>query len=327
MNKTSLLGILLIIIYLLSAINPIYSQDNDQNQYSFSIGTGFGVIYGQAMEYVYPFQGETKGEFLSELTWDMEPICYVGFNVDFGLIDLLSKPGFFSSLAIKAGIPGPSGNMEDRDWMSTVNGNLTHFSKHENETNELMWVDFSVGASLPFKYLYIKPFISGSWMHFSFTGWNGYYKYAEGISNGIYGPIEIAPEKPIHGKVISYQQDWFLLAAGCSIGTNILYPFLFDLSFQISPHTYCEATDNHIRTSTIYKDFTSFGLFLEPKGSISLDLKNIKFLLEASYRYISTTKGESYMGYNKSNIFDLSPNKAGAGFSAVDIQFLTKYTF
>jgi len=279
------------------------------------------------MEYVYPYHGETKGEFLSELTWDMEPVCYVGFNADFGLIDLLSKPGFFSSLAIKAGIPGNSGNLEDRDWMSTVNGNLTHFSKHENETNEFVWIDFAIGASLPIKYLYIKPFISGSWMRFNFTGRNGYLQHSKENPNGsgMYDPIETAPIVPIHGKVISYQQDWYLLAAGFLIGTNILYPFSFDLSFQLSPYTYCAAVDNHIYT--VYKDFTRLGFFLEPKGSISFDVKKFKITLEASYRNISRTKGESYSGYNKSKNLSLGSNKAGAGFSAVDIQFLTKYTF
>jgi outer membrane protease len=273
------------------------------------------------MEYVYPFQGETKGEFLSELTWDMEPVYYVGFNADFGLNDLFSKPGFFSSLAIKSGISGVSGNLEDRDWMSTVNSNLTHFSKHENSTNELVWIDLVIGASLPIKYLYIKPFISGSWMRFNFTGRNGYLQHSKENpkGSGMYDPIETAPIVPIHGKVISYQQDWYLLAAGFSIGTNILYPFSFDLSLKLSPYTYCEATDNHIYT--VYKDFTRLGFFIEPKGGISLDLKNIHFLLEASYRYISRTKGESY-----ANNY-LGPNKAGAGLSAMDFQFLFKYTF
>ena len=271
------------------------------------------------MEYVYPYQGETKGEFLSELTWDMKPVYYMGFNVDFGLSGLSSKPGFFSSLAIKAGIPGNSGNMEDRDWLSEVNSDLTCFSKHDNETDELIWIDLVIGASLPIKFIYLKPFISGSWMHFLFIGSNGYGKYADG-----YG---LPPEVDYSGKkCITYQQDWFLLAAGCSIGTN-LYPFSFELSFKLSPHTYCAATDNHILTRAIYKDFSDFGLFLEPKGSISLTVKKFVFLLEASYRYISITKGDSYTGYNKSNIFNPSPNKAGAGFSAMDFQFLTKYTF
>jgi len=328
MNKVAFLPIFFIIIYLLSAINPVYSQNNEQNkEYNFSIGTGFGVVYGQSFEYVYPIPGETKADLLSELIWDMKPVCYVGFNADFGLTDLLGKPGFFSSLAIKAGIPGNSGNMEDRDWMSTVNSNLTHFSSHENETNELVWIDLSAGASFPIKYLYIKPFINASWMHFSFTGRNGYLQHSKEnpSGSGIYEPIETAPIIPVHGIVISYQQDWLLIAAGFSIGTNILAPFSFDLSFQITPLTYCAATDKHFYSNGIdykvYKDFTGFGLFLEPKGSISLTVMKFKFLLEASYRYISGTKGESYAdNYH-------AINKAGAGLSAMDIKFLTKMTF
>jgi len=325
MNKVAFSPVFFIIIYLLSAINPVYSQNNEQNKkYSFSIGTGFGVLYGQVMEYVYPVPGDTKGEFLSELIWDMKPVCYVGFNADFGLTDILSKPGFFSSLAIKAGIPGFSGKMEDRDWLSTVNSDLTCFSSHDNETNRLIWIDFAVGASLPIKFLYIKPFIGGSWTRFSFTGSNGYGLYSDG-----YG---FPPEVDYSGrKCITYEQDWLLLAVGFSIGTNILTPFSFDLSFQISPLTYCASTDNHYYSNGVdykeFKDFTSFGLFLEPKCVISFTVKKFKLLLEASYRYISETKGESYISYDKGDTFSLSPNKAGAGLSAMDFQFITKLTF
>jgi outer membrane protease len=334
MNKFALLPIFSIIIYLLSAINPLYCQNNEQNgEYSFSIEVGFGVIYGQAMEYVYPYQGETKGDLLSELTWEMKPVCYVGINADFGITDPFSKPGLFSSLAVKLGIPGLSGDMEDRDWMSKVNGNLTHFSRHENETTGLFWVDFSFGATFPSKYFYLKPFISGSCMHFSFAGSNGYFQHSTKISEGIYAPFETADINFVDGIAISYQQDWLFLAAGISIGTNIFYPFLFDISFQISPITFCSATDNHYYLSSngayyvagtsynVYNDFTMLGFFLEPKGSISLDLKNVKFLLEASYRNISKTRGESKM-----NDY-LSPNKVGAGLSFINIQFLTKLTF
>jgi outer membrane protease len=331
MNKTTL-SIFFIIIYLLSAINPIYCQDNEQiTKYSFSFGTGFGIVWGQAFEYVYPVPGETKGELLSELIWDMKPVCYASFSADFGLTDLLSGPGFFSSLVFKAGIPAYSGVMEDRDWQSIVNSNLTNFSSHENETNEFIRLDLAVGASLPMNFLYIKPFISGSWMHFVFTASNGYYKYADEIpkksGSGIYEPIENAPVVSLdgYGKIITYQQDWLLLSAGCSIGTNILYPVHFELSFKLSPFTYCEATDSHLLTYTVFKDFTNFGLFLEPGCSISLDVKKIKFSLDVAYRYISRTKGESYYGYND-KIYDISPNKAGAALSVMDFQFLIKLT-
>jgi len=317
MKKITVLTVLFIIIYTLSAINPIYCQDNEKiNKYGFSLGTGFGIINGEALEFVYPVPGDTKNELLSELIFKMKPICYVGFNADLGLTDPLNGPGFFSSFELKAGIPADSGVMEDRDWLSPANSDLTRFSSHDNRTNELIWINLAVGASLPFKYLYIKPFISGSWMRFSFTGSNGY---------GIYNDWN-PKEQDFSGETcINYQQDWLLLAAGFSIGTNI-YPFSFDLSFQISPLTYCAATDNHLLTETVYKDFTSFGLFLEPKGSISLAVKYINFLLEASYRYISRTEGQSYSSQNNIN-YILSPNKAGAGLSVMDFQFIVKLTF
>jgi outer membrane protease len=324
MNKAAFLPVFFIILHLVSAINPAYCQDNEQNRkYGFSIGTGFGVAYGQSLEMVYPIPGDTKGELLSELTWDVKPVCYLGFTADFGLIDLLSRPGFFSSLSLKTGFPGKSGRMEDRDWQSIENNALTNYSRHINETQEFILIDLAAGASFPVKFLYIKPFISGSWMHFSFAGRDGYYKYAREIGSGIYEPIENAQEKSIVGKVISYQQDWLLLAAGFSIGTNILAPFSFDLSFQITPLTFCQSIDNHYWSHTVYKDFTRFGLFLEPKGSFSFTLKNIDFLLDVSYRHISETTGESYMNGNKT-FFIISPNKAGAGLSLWNFQFIIK---
>ena len=326
MNKATLLPIFFIIIYILSAINPVYSQDNKQNKkYGFSLGNSFGVTYGQAQELVYPVPDDTKGELLSELIWDMKPVCYFGFFFDFGLIDLLSRPGFFSSLSLKAGLQGKSGKMEDRDWQSVENGNLTNFSRHTNETDEFFQIDLTVGASFPVKFLYIKPFFSGSWMHFDFTARDGYYKYAaeDKYRPGIYGPIENAEVKPVYGKVVSYLQDWFLFATGFTIGTNILSPFSFDLSFQITPLTYCQSTDDHI-WGRVYKDFTNFGLFIEPKGSFSLNVWKFEFSLDVSYRYISRTEGDSYIGSNSSSLFSSSPNKAGAGLSLWEFQFIAK---
>jgi outer membrane protease len=321
MNNKTVLLISFIITYLLSAINPIYCQDyapvfNEQTtKYSFSLGTGFGFIYGNTFEFVYPV--ETKGELLSELIWEMKPVYYVGFNADLGLTDLLSSPGFFSSLAIKAGIPADSGVLEDRDWLSTVNGDLTRFSSHTNRTDELIWIDLTVGASFPIKFFYIKPFISGSWMRFLFAGRDGH---------GIYNDWNPKEQDFSGEQCITYQQDWLLLAAGFSIGTNILAPFSIDLSFQISPFTYCSATDHHILTDTFYRDITNFGLFLEPGCSISLDIKKIKFSLEAYYRYISRTEGESYTSEDNKK-FHLGQNKAGAGLAVMDFQFLIKLKF
>jgi len=327
MKKNSVFPVLFIIIYLLSAINPIYSQENKQiGKYNFSLGGGFGFIYGQALELVHP--NATEGEFLSQLIWEIKPVYYAGFKADLGLSDPLSVPGFFSSLAVKAGIPGYSGNLEDRDWQSIENADLTSFSRHKNETNGLIWIDLSAGASLPVKYLYIKPFLSGSWMHFSFSGKDGYGIYARKKGYGIYYSIDDNPDTVDYSgkKVITYQQDWLLLAAGFSIGTTILVPFSFDISFQISPIAYCAASDNHLTRNIVFKDFTYLGFFLEPKFNVSFNLKKFAFSLEASYRYISKTTGESYENIDGEG-YKLSENKAGAGLSVMDCQLIFKYKF
>ena len=313
MKNIAVLTVLVIILSVYSYAEESEGTSAERN-YCFSFGPQFGFVYGQTMEYVYPLPGETKNELLSELTWDMKPVFYYGVQAKFSRIDMTSGPGFFSSVSFKAGIPADSGVIEDRDWLWPANSELTRFSSHTNRTDKFLWLDAAAGASFPIKsLLYIKPFISGSWMRFSFTGRDGYGIYKD------WPPKE--QEWNVSGVVTSYQQDWLLLAAGFSIGTNILYPFSFDLSFQISPLTYCSATDNHFLIDIIFRDITQWGLFIEPSFNMSFVVKPVEFSFAFSYRHIGKTEGKSY-GKESDKGFFLSPNKAGAGLSVVDSRFL-----
>ena len=320
---------LIIIILILSANNFLYSQDKDKEarNYGYSLGVIYGFVYGQAQEYVYPT--DTKAEYLSELLWDMKPVLYYGLKADINRNNLMSKTGFFSSVSIKIGVPRESGAHENRDWVSTENKNLTHFSSHTNETFEFYWADAFFGVSIPIaSYFYIKPFISGSWMRFAFSGKDGYGKYARTV-DGSYYPIDDSPvEYSFEGmNVIRYKQDWFLAAAGFSIGTEILKPLSFELSFHITPLTYCAAKDEHLTNSKTFIDTTSFGLFIEPKGRISLSLQKMEFSLEAAYRRINNTKGPSYADIGNIGSYRLSPNEAGAALSLFDVRFSSKICF
>jgi outer membrane protease len=300
-----------------------YAQESERN-YGFSFGPQSGFIWGQAKEYVYSVPGETKNEFLSELVWDMKPVFYYGIHAEFGRLDKMKGPGFFSSLSFKTGIPIDSGIMEDRDWQSVENSALTNFSSHTNRTTEFFLLDAAVGVSFPIKtYLYLTPFISGSWARFAFTGRDGYGVYAREKDYKTYYSIDDNPQQVSYKgyEVIRYEQDWLLLSVGVSAGTKILYPFIFDLSFQISPLTYCAATDNHILRSTVFRDFTAWGLFLEPSFKASYVVKTVEFSLGLSYRHIGKTKGESYANENNAG-FRLAANKAGAGLSMTDISLL-----
>ncbi|MDR1839397.1 MAG: omptin family outer membrane protease [Treponema sp.] len=324
MKNITALSILVIIINIITVTNSAYCQEIKAKKYAFSIGPQFGLIYGQVLEFVYPVPGEIKSELMSELKWDMKSIFYTGVQVDFGRIDILSAPGFFSSLTFKAGIPSDSGIMEDRDWMSTENDRLTNFSSHTNRTLQFFSLDAAIGVSLPIGYFFAKPFVSGRWMRFSFTGRDGYGTYAKKKSNsGTFHPIDDNPDEiTFSGDVIKYKQDWLLFSPGISVGAKML-PFAFDISFRISLFSYCSSKDDHLERKITFLDYTRNGLFIEPAFSLSFTVRRIELLLEFSGLYIGSTRGETYI--NDGNGFYLSGDStAGAGISLLDTRFLVR---
>jgi len=332
---------LVIIFISFLLINPAICDA--QSNYGFSVAPQFGFVHGQALEFVYPSSNNLKSEILSELRYDMKPVFYLGLQVDFGLTNLMKSPGFFSSIIFKAGFSGDSGFHENRDWRSTENDALTDYSVHTNKTREFFWLDAALGVSIPIESLfYIKPFFSGSWMRFAYTGRDGYGLYARGKKYDEFGnpipdssmfPTMFFPidDNPVYysyeGRdVIRYQQEWLLLAIGFSVGTDFFSPFSLDLSFQISPFTYCAAMDEHLTTNVTYLDYTSFGFFFEPKGNISIAINKIDLSLAFTYRYIAKTRGQSYFRTGSTGSF--WPNgEAGAGLSVMDLRFLVKYRF
>ena len=302
----------------------MYSQNNS---YGFSIGTQFGFVHGQSLELVYPQSGETKNIFLSELRYDMKPVFYYGLTADFGKKNPYTSPGFLASLSFKAGIPGRSGTHENRDWISSADDTLTNFSSHNNITKEMYIADIILGAAFPTaSNFYIKTFLAGSWMRFSFSGKDGYIQYANSGTNG-YNSIKDAEKIPCYGEVITYKQDWFLLAMGFSFGTEIFNPFSLNFSLKMSPLTYCTATDHHKLRNAIFKDFTSFGFYYEPGADVSILLKQFELSLNFAYRYIGKTKGETYVLSDEKKQYSLSPNKAGAGLSIIDTRLLATWYF
>jgi len=313
------IAVLSVLVIILSAYS--YAGESEETSaeksYCFSLGPQFGFVSGHTKEYVYPVLGETNGEFLSELTWDMKPVFYFGIQAEFSRVNIMNSPGFFSSFSFKIGIPADSGVMEDRDWLYPANDKLTRYSCHTNRTNEFFLMDAAVGFSFPVKsLLYLNPFIGGSWMRFVFTGRNGY-----GIYNDWY-----PKEQDFSGKkVIRYQQDWLLLSIGFSAGTNIFYPFSFAVSFKISPLTYCSATDNHLERDMTFRDFSRWGLYIEPSFKVSFVIKQAELSLGTSYRQIGKTKGDSYIKENNAEFY-LDTHKAGAGLSMFDSRLLVSFS-
>lgn len=300
----------------------LFAQEEDGSKYGFSLAPRFGIIYGQALELVYP--DGTKAEFLSELRYDIKPVYYFGLQLDLQRKDIMTKPGIFSSLSFKAGIPADSGIHENRDWESIENDALTKFSTHTNKTRQFFSVDLKFGALLSVNsFLYLGTFLRGNWTRFAFTGRDGIGTYAREKNYSTYYPIDDNPIIiPFDGNVIHYRQDWFLFSPGILAGVKILN-FTFDLSFQISPLNYCIAKDEHIDRKIIFMDYSGFGLFFEPAVTVSYAMRRIEFVLETSYRYNGQTKGNSYMNSNNTGNYLLGTS-AGAGLSLLDASLLVK---
>ncbi|MDR1318983.1 MAG: omptin family outer membrane protease [Treponema sp.] len=296
-----------------------------EREYVFSIAPRFGLLYGHAEEIVYPTN--TKGTYLSQLLWNMKPLFYYGFTADIARGDTMEKWGWFSGLSCKFGIPQISGIHENRDWMSYVDSDLTHFSSHDNLTRELFFFDFSAGLSFPVKkLLWVKAFGNVSYGHFSFSGLDGYGRYAR-IRNGDYDSINNSPQEyDYSGKVINYTQEWIILSPGFSAGARFLKNFSFEFSFLISPFIYCADLDEHLTTGTQYRDYMGWGLYLEPRVLLSwAPLAWLDVSLETGWRYISGTRGETYSRPLGKGNYAGGSSEAGAGLSLLDAGLFFKF--
>jgi len=328
MKNITALAVLVIIIGACISIIPVYGQEQEkQRSYTFSVAPQFGAISGNTREIVYPTN--TKAEYLSELIWEMKPMYYSGALLEFGLIDPMKKPGFFSSLSAKSGIPGKTGTMEDRDWQSTENANLTNFSSHTNETNQFFWLDAVMGITMPIESLYfVKPFMSVSYMRFGFTAKDGYGKYATKIAEGSYSSIDDADEFSFSsGDVILYNQDWLVFATGIGLGYKFNKAFTLDLSFQFSPLTFCNDQDEHLLREISFKDYTRFGLFFEPRGALAFTpVRWLELCMDVSYRYIGEGKGDGFFKMAGDSDY-LESNQSGTTLSVMRSSLTTKIRF
>jgi outer membrane protease len=242
----------------------------------------------------------------------------------------MEKRGFFFNLSLKFGIPGASGYMENRDWLSKENTDLTHYSKHDNNTRELFFLDVSSGLTFPLKQAFLlKTYINFSFMRFSFYSMDGYGIYALHNGNGIYESIDdtSANRQQFKGKVISYTQEWLYAAPGVSLGYYYKH-FLAEISFQISPLVFCTGLDEHKTTNVQYRDYMMGGIFLEPGVRFTAAVsKWFDLSWEFSWRYISGTTGYTHRRSPIGSGVDIKEGEAGAGLSIINSGLLLKIRF
>ena len=322
MRNITVFAVLVIIFF---GAQPVFGEQS----YGISWRPLLGIVYGQVDEIVYPI--DTHAPLLSLLTWEMKPVWYYGISMDFSRTKPMEQGGFFALFALQNGISGQSGILENRDWMSSENSNLTHYSMHNNHTRELFFLDIALGLSLPLQdFLLLKTFISASFMRFSFFGTDGQGIYArrsceclpyDTCTHSLYHHINDDPTRvSFEGNIISYTQEWLYGAPGISLSFQGGF-FAAELSFLASPLIYCVALDEHKEHryrhfSTQFRDFMLGGLVIEPGLKLSFTAFTwLDFSFDVSWRHISGTKGITYQMSPIGTGTYIQGGEAGAGVS------------
>ena len=312
-----------VLVIILCNVPALSAQEKLSDNYVFSLCSQYGIFFGYAEEIVYP-DSSRKAEILSQLLWDINPVCYFGLQLDFSRREPLKKWGLFSNLSFKFGLPAFCGKMEDRDWQSIENTALTAYSIHDNFTREFFQLELSAGFSYPlFRVLLLNTFLNMSFMRFCFFGMDGYGIYANRLSEGKYDPIDFSGARhPYSGKVINYTQEWMIVAPGVSLCWYLPKNFQAELSFSASPLILCADMDEHLTTNTQYRDYMQGGLYLEPGIRLSYSMyKWMDISFEFSWRYISGSTGLIY-STNYGSGYYVPGGKAGAGLSMTDTSLL-----
>jgi len=313
------IGLLVSILFF--AFAPAFAQDEAPRlgRYAFTISPLFGILYGQAEEIV--FRDSRSNQYLSQLLWDLKPLVYLGLAAGFGPRDPFAGHGFIAAGSLRFGLPFRSGNIENRDWKNPQENRLTHFSRHEAFIQNAILLDVSAGYSWRLTdSLALRAFMEFSFMHFSWSGENGFIEYPDSAP---YLPWPTDhPRRYIYGMVIRYSQNWFIFAPGFSLLWRINERFSLDGNFSYSPLIYCRARDDHLHYSRpiTFWDNMFFGHYFNGGGTFIFSARtDLDVSLSISYRRITGTRGNTIIQDNQSGQTVRYNNAAGAGFSALDI--------
>jgi outer membrane protease len=317
-------------VIILAGSAPVFGQTAETpRRFSFAVAPLFGMLYGQSEEIVYPFN--TRADYLSQLTWDMKPLFYYGAQLDMTYHNPVREWGTFAALAFRAGIPGETGRMEDRDWQSIENSALTNFSSHINQTTGFFWIEGGAGFCFPALSRYqFRASLNASYMYFAFAGQDGYATYARAKQpdGGTYYSISDSPSSyTFSGNVINYRQHWVIVAPALAASARFLTHFSGELSFKISPLIFCTDEDEHLATQTVFRDYTRWGLFLEPGAKLAFSpIERFELALELAYRFITESRGETYQAPMGTENFTAS-GEGGTGLSLLDAGLKFKIRF
>lgn len=278
------------------SLNPLKSSEN---RAVFSFSPSIGSTYGVMNEYVFD-TSTGKDIKLSELNWDVIPICFVGLgaNVSYSIFD-------FSFYAMNY-FGSASASMRDSDWQNFSDRNMkTNYSISENSINKAFafGTDFKVSA-IKNSFVDLKGTISLEYTFFDFSARNGYGWY--GDTSHTHRLIDVAWNDPGAiffgvGKLsgIDYQRSHFFAWTGLELCFTPIRFVSFCADFSVSAFSLLASLDTHYGKTSYYDRSLSFFSGIKQDYSVFLNFSsNVKVRFGLSFCDTSLSIGQDSYKFN-----------------------------
>jgi outer membrane protease len=284
--------------------------------HSLTLGSSIGLLSGESEKIVY----RGAKDKLSQLLWKMEPLFYVGIDINYEWRRPENRLGFFANALFKRGFfSSESSIMEDRDWThSDYPDFLTLYSVHNNETEDALFLDAGIGVSFDiFDKCLLKTYITYNFMHFSWRAYGGSFLYPPANGGHWYYPSSI--------NVITYEQDWHILSPAVAFYGEINRYFDIELFLESSPLIWSFGEDHHLLRNLVITDDLTGGFFLEQGLLFSFRQNNFSLSFCISFKNIVGNRGSSKYEDNNKGETRIHQNIGGAGYSAFDIGIMARF--
>ena len=312
---------------------------NGLSAYTFNLKPNFGILWGYGEEIVLQEHDDNSSPYTSQLLWDLKPLVYLGFDLEFSPRNLWEKSGFYAELSFKYALPLKTGVVENRDWLSPTDSFLTNYSQHNASSRSgiedlfsgygTFMVDLSTGFSWALnKFLWIRAYGELSFMRFSWKSQNGFFQYGPNDPRGLqFIPWDPGfPKIPYPGPAIGYSQNWIIFSPGIKTGILLTDNLSLSIFALCSPLIYGYCKDEHFARNVTFMDYLYYGLYFQGGGELNYYLNNqITFGLSTIWKRLTGARGETHE--HRRDFILIYPDNAGGGFSFLDISFSLRYTF
>lgn len=303
----------------------IASAQSAKQKSAISLDLTMGVLSGGATELIYDPNVDGSSYKMSELDWASRPLVYWGLTANFNL-----SAGFYASFAVKSGIGGKTGYMQDSDWQNW-DGVKTNFSEADSYTDQALILDIEGGYDFNIAdSLKVGPFLKLGYLNFQWSARNGYLQYApeyypttDSSDNYVYGPYTpISGNTPViyvSGIGIVYQQSCFYPSIGLRATYTPWRRLTLVASFAVAPSVSMTETDNHVERGIIFTSTMNGGIVLEPRLVLRYQLSRVTtFGIDVSYIKIENLKGDLSATDSYGNDLGTDFNGAAASFEAIE---------